>query len=133
MGINPKVHQGRVVPETAADLAPERVRQKIRWVAEGAESVGRSLDEIEFNSLTFVVAVTDQPESLREALGRNSGMTSEEIADCPLFLIGSAAEIRDRLEWRREQYGISYVVIQGADMKQVEQFADEVVKPLSGT
>ena len=42
-------------------------------------------------------------------------MSVEEIADCPLFITGSAAEIRDTLERRRERTGISYVVIQGKD------------------
>ena len=56
----------------------------------------------------------------------------EQVADCPLFLTGPASEIRDRLEKRREQTGISYVVIQGGDEAVLEQFASEVVEPLSG-
>ena len=57
-------------------------------------------------------------------------MTVEQVADCPLFLTGSAAEIQDRLAKRREQTGISYIVIQGADMQQVERFASDVMAPL---
>ena len=70
---------------------------------------------------------------IRDALASNSGMTSEQVADCPLFLTGPGSEIRDRLQTRREQTGISYVVIQGKDEALLEQFAEEVVEPLSGT
>jgi hypothetical protein len=59
-------------------------------------------------------------------------MSVEEIADCPLFITGSAAEIRDTLERRRERTGISYVVIQGKDPALLESFAEAVVAPLAG-
>lgn len=133
VGINPSIPEGRVTNQTAADLAPERVLQKIGWVREAAERVGRSFEEIELNSLVFVVAITDDPSGIRGALAESSGMTPEQVADCPLFLTGSPGEIRDRLLKRREQTGISYVVIQGGDIDQVERFAAEIVEPLAGT
>ena len=132
VGINPSLPEGRVTSETAADLAPERVRQKVAWVRSAAEAAGRDPDAIELNTLSFVVAVTDDPRPLREALAQNTGMSVEQIADCPLFLTGSATELRERLEKRREETGISYVVFQGADLDLVERFAEAVVEPLSG-
>ena len=59
-------------------------------------------------------------------------MSVEQIADCPLFLTGSAAELRDRLQRRREQTGISYVVVQGGKLDALETFAEAVVAPLAG-
>lgn len=132
VGINPQLPEGRVTPETPADLAPERVREKVGWVREAAAAAGRDPDAIELQSLVFVTAITDDPRGLREALARSSGMTVEQVADCPLFLTGSASEIRDRLERRREETGISYVVIQGRDFDVVERFAEAVVAPLAG-
>jgi hypothetical protein len=58
-------------------------------------------------------------------------MSAEEIADCPLFLTGSPSEIRERLERRREEAGISYIVIQGGDFEMLERFAKDIVGPLS--
>ena len=43
----------------------------------------------------------------------------------------SAAEIQDKLFKQRQETGISYLAIQGEDHERVEQFADEVVKPLA--
>jgi len=130
VGINPTLVEGKVTQDTPADLAPERVREKVEWVREAARKAGRDPASIELNSLVFVVAITDQPQGIREALARNSGMTADQVADSPLFLTGSAREIRERLEKRREQTGISYVVIQGRDMDVVERFASEIAQPL---
>ncbi len=132
VGINPKMVEGRITAETPADSSPERVRQKVGWVREGAIAAGRDPDAIELNSLTFVVAITDDPSGLRAALAQRSGMSPEQVADCPLFLTGSVQEIRERLQRQREETGISYIVIQGGDQAVLEQFAKEIVEPLTG-
>jgi probable F420-dependent oxidoreductase len=132
VGINPSLVEGKVTPRTAADLAPEKLDEKLRWLREGAEAAGRRFADLEINSLTFVVAITEDPKGLRAALGANTGMTPEQIADSPMFLTGSPAEIRDGLEKRRERYGFSYIVVQGRDHAAIEAFAEKVVAPLNG-
>jgi len=132
VGINPTLVEGKVTADTARDLAPDSVREKIGWVRAGAEKAGRDPDAIELNSLAFVVGIADDVSGLRAGLAANTGMTPEQIADCPLFLTGSPAELRDRLEKRREQTGISYSVIQGKDLAGIETFAEAVVEPLAG-
>lgn len=132
VGINPKLVEGKVTAETPADSAPERIREKVRWVREGAEQAGRDPDEIEFNSLSFVTAISDDVSALRGALAKSSGMTEEQVAECPLFLTGSAQELRERLQRQREETGISYIVIQGGDEAVLENFAKEIVQPLAG-
>lgn len=133
VGVNAKVDQGRITSDTAADLAPQRVKEKAGWVRAGAEAAGRDPDSIELNALVFMVAFSDDPSGVREALAGNTGMSVDEVAACPMFLTGSGAEIRDRLEKQREETGISYVVIQGRDAELLERFAAEIVKPLAGT
>ena len=132
VGINPSIPKGAVHADTAGDLSPERVLEKVGWVREAAAEAGRDEGAIELTTLSFVVAITDDPKPLREALARNSPMTVDEIADCPLFITGSASEIRDTLERRRERTGISYVVIQGKDPELLERFSEAVVTPLAG-
>lgn len=131
VGINPKMTEGKITAETSADSTLERMREKIGWVREGAEKAGRNPDEIEFNSLSFVTAISDDVSGLREVLAKNSGLSVEEVAECPLFLTGSAAEIRERLERQREEIGISYLVIQGGDPIALENFAKEIIQPLT--
>ena len=98
---------------------------------QGAEAAGRDPAAIEFNSLSFVVAITDDPQGLREALAKSTGMTPEQVADCPIFLTGPASEICERLAKGREETGISYVVIQGDDPERLQAFAEGVVAPLT--
>ncbi len=132
IGINPSIPEGRVTPETPRDLTPERLRQKIGWVREAAAKAGRDPDAIELNSLTFLVAIGPAAGAIREGMAKNLGMTLEEVAVSPLFITGSPAEVRDRLEKRREEFGISYVVIQGDRDDVVDSFAEHVVAPLGG-
>ncbi len=132
VGINPSLPKGAVLADTPGDLSPENVAKKVGWVREAASEAGRDPDAIELTTLAFVVAITDTPGPLREALAKDSPMSPEQIADCPLFITGSASEIRDTLERRREKTGISYVVIQGKDEGVLEQFAEAVVAPLAG-
>jgi probable F420-dependent oxidoreductase len=132
VGINPSLPEGRITPQTAADLAPARVREKVSWVREAAVKAGRDPDAIELNALVFVTAVVDDPKPLREMIAKNTGMSVEDVTGCPAFLTGSGAEICDRLAQRREETGISYVVIQGQKFEIVEQFAEAVVSKLSG-
>lgn len=132
VGINPKLVEGKVTAETPADSSPERVREKIGWVHEGAKAAGRDPSDIEFNSLSFVTSISDDVGGLRNALAKSSGMTVDQVAECPLFLTGSAQEIRERLERQREETGISYIVIQGGDSAVLEQFAKEILEPLRG-
>jgi probable F420-dependent oxidoreductase len=132
VGINPKLIEGKVTAETPADSSPDRIREKIKWVREGAVEAGRDPDSIEFNSLSFVTAISDDVSGLRSGLAKSSGMTIDEVANCPLFLTGSAQEIRERLEKQREETGINYLVIQGGDTAVLEQFTKEVLEPLQG-
>ncbi len=131
VGINPKLTEGKVTAETPADSTLERMREKIGWVREAAEKAGRNADDIEFNSLSFVTAISDDVSGLRGVLAKNSGLTVDQVAECPLFLTGSAQEIRERLARQREETGISYLVIQGGDEAALENFAKEIVQPLT--
>ena len=112
--------------------ASARTLEKVRWVKEAAAKAGRDVAALEWNALVFVAAVTDDPKALREALGKNGGMSVAQVAACPLYLTGSAREIQDELARRREAFGISYVVIQGHDEKALATFAEQIVAPLAG-
>jgi probable F420-dependent oxidoreductase len=130
IGINPTLHEGRVTPRTGAELTAETVLEKVGWVRAAAERAGRDPASLEFLTLAFVVAIADDPRPIREAVGRNTGLSPEQVADSPLYLTGSPAEIRDRLQKRREAAGIGHVVLQGNDVALLERFAHEVIEPL---
>jgi probable F420-dependent oxidoreductase len=132
VGVNPKVAEGRVTAAAMQNATAERTLEKVRWVREAAAAAGRDPDALEWNALVFVAAVTEDPKPLREMLAKNGGMTVEQVTGSLLYLTGSAREVRDQLEQRRETFGVSYVVIQGADEKVLATFAEHVVAPLAG-
>ena len=132
VGINPMLPEGRITPEAALDLAPERMVEKLGWLRAAAEDAGRDFNDIELNGLVFMAAVTDDPKPAYEMIAGNFGLSLEQIVDSPLLLVGSPAELVDKLEQRREQTGVSYLVIQGDDMAQLALFAEHVVAPLTG-
>jgi probable F420-dependent oxidoreductase len=132
VGINPKVAAGKVTAAAMLDGSAEKTAEKVRWVREAAEEAGRDFDSIEINALVFATAIVDDPSGIRAALSQNSGMTVEDVARCPLYLTGSPSEVRDTLEQRREDFGFSYVVMQGDDPAALESFAEHVIEPLAG-
>jgi probable F420-dependent oxidoreductase len=132
VGINPAIPEGRVTATTIHDQSPERVREKVRWVRESAEAAGRDAASIELQTLVFMVTIADDARPAREAIAKQTGLTAAQVAENAIALVGSGAEIRERLEKRREETGISYVVIQGGDLGLVERFAEAVVEPLAG-
>jgi probable F420-dependent oxidoreductase len=132
VGINPMIPEGRVNASVTRDMALERVLEKVRWVRDAAAEAGRPEDAIEFNSLIFAVGITDDPAGIRGGLAKNTGMSVEDVEHCPLFLTGSVDEICDRLETRREQTGISYIVIQAHSTELVEEFGEKIVARLNG-
>ena len=100
--------------------------------AQAPSRARRDFSRIELQSLIFVTAVSDDPRPIREVVSKRTGLSPDEVAACAGFLTGSGAEIRDRLEKRREETGISYVVIQGGDAAALDRFAEAVVAPLAG-
>jgi probable F420-dependent oxidoreductase len=132
VGIAPMVPEGRFTREALEDLRVERVREKVRWVAEAAQAAGRDPGAIEYSAMVFGLAVGDDVERVREAFARNTPLDAEELVASPFYLTGSGCEIRDQLETTREETGISYVVIQNPGPSELERVAEEVVAPLSG-
>jgi probable F420-dependent oxidoreductase len=103
--------------------------QKIEWVRSAA---GDRFDELELNVLIRWFLVTDNPRRAAvEMASRPSAvpLSPELLLDSPNALFGSVEAMVETLVARREQYGISYIVVVEDDM---EAFAP-VVSQLSGT
>ncbi|WP_419842708.1 TIGR03621 family F420-dependent LLM class oxidoreductase [Candidatus Poriferisodalis sp.] len=99
---------------------------KIGWVRDGA---GERFDDLEIEIGAYFTTVTDATKATLDAMSKALGMTPEVLAHHPHALIGSVDEICETLQRRRDEYGISYVTVGGANM---QAFAP-VVAALSGT
>jgi probable F420-dependent oxidoreductase len=105
VSINVNLREGTGGAETAGDATPERTRQKLAWVKEGA---GSRFADLELNSLIGFVLLTDDAAGLAGQMAPAFGIDPADALHVPLALIGTLDEMAEELEWRRAEYGISY-------------------------
>ncbi len=126
VGLNASVHSGEIDTAAAQDALPSNIDEKAGWVREAA---GDRLDDIEINAWLSVAEVTNDSRGMAEMLGGVFETEPENVLGSPLTLVGSEAEIVDRLQDRRERWGYSYTVIPG---DKIRDFAP-IVARLTGT
>jgi probable F420-dependent oxidoreductase len=126
VGINPNLRAGEINRDAAQDTLASRTKQKIEWVREGA---GDRFDDLELQIRYFVAVITDDRHGLAEAMAPAVGMEPHEALESGVAVVGTVDECCDILVRRREEWGVSYIVL-GDD--QFEAFAP-VVDRLTGT
>ncbi len=114
IGVNASIHSGEIDTEAAHDALADRIDQKVARVREAA---GDRFDDLELNSWLSVAQITDDTQGFAAVMAELFEATPEEVLASPLALIGSEAEITDRLQERRERWGYSYVVIPGDELR----------------
>ena len=126
VGINPILARARSARRRRSDTLGDSTRRKVEWIREGA---GERFDDLELQIRYFVAAITDDAQGLAEAMAPAFGVDPGEALSSGGVLAGSVDEVCDTLVARREEWGVSYVVL-GDDT--YEQFAP-VVARLTGT
>jgi probable F420-dependent oxidoreductase len=113
-----------------SDLTATNLRRKAGWVREAAADASR---DPELNILIFVFEVTDDRQAAAERLVSTlPGLTVEDLLESPHALIGTVEQMAEDVRRLREEFGISYVVINTGDAAHIDQFAP-VVAMLAGT
>jgi len=126
VGINGNLAAGAIGPQAIASMTHEAVVDKLAVVREAA---GDRLGDIELNIRAFMVRVTDDAAGQVGGIAGFLQVPESMVADSPFALIGTTDSIADTLRRRREELGISYVIVGGED---IETFAP-VVAALAGT
>jgi probable F420-dependent oxidoreductase len=126
VGVNASIHSGEIDTDAAHDALPDRIDRKVAWVREAA---GDRFDDLELNAWLSVATITDDTDGVAAMVAELFSARPEDVLASPLALIGSEAEIAERLHERRERWGYSYTVIPGAEAR---SFAG-LVQRLTGT
>ncbi len=126
VGINPNLRAGTVSADAVQTSLASMTKQKIEWVREGA---GDRFDDIELQIRYFVCAVTDDARGIAESLAPGMGLTPDEALESGVALVGTVDEICDILVARREEWGVSYVVVGDDNFEAIAP----VVARLAGT
>jgi len=125
VSINANLKDGLGGAETAPNLAPAVTTQKVEWAREGA---GDRWGDIELHALVGFCVFTDDPLSIAGAMAPAFGITPDEALHVPVGLIGTVDSMVEELQRRREEWGFSYLTLEGP----WEEFAP-VVSRLAGT
>jgi probable F420-dependent oxidoreductase len=126
VGVNASVHSGEIDTAAAQDALPSSIDEKVGWVRDAA---GDRLDDIELNAWLSVAEITDDTAAVAEMLAGVFATTPDNVLTSPLALVGSEAEVADRLHERRERWGYSYTVVPG---DRVREFAPVVARLTGG-
>jgi len=113
---------GTLGPNSFGTSTEEQTRQKLDWVREGA---GERFDDLELEIGAYFIAVSDHPGEAAEAMAARFGVTADQVLAHPHALVGTVADICDRLQERRETFGISYITVA---QRHLEEFAPVVAK-----
>jgi alkanesulfonate monooxygenase SsuD/methylene tetrahydromethanopterin reductase-like flavin-dependent oxidoreductase (luciferase family) len=125
VSVNANLKDGLGGAETAPNLAPEMTTQKVRWVREAA---GSRFTDIEMHTPVGFCLFTDDPRAMAEAMAPAFGIAAETALRVPVALLGTVDSMVEELQRRREEWGFSYISIEGP----WEEFA-AVVARLVGT
>lgn len=112
------------------DITAESARRKVSWVREAAAAAGC---QPELNILIFIFEITDDRQAAAERYaGIFAGLSADDVLASPHALIGTSEQIAENLRKRREEYGISYIVINTGNEAHSDACAP-VVALLTGT
>ncbi|TDD83568.1 LLM class F420-dependent oxidoreductase [Actinomadura rubrisoli] len=120
------VRQAKGAPPGTFDLCTaEQAGERVRFVREQA---GERADGLEWNLLVQHVAVTGDRRAEAERLGAAQlrNLTTEEILDTPFVLIGTEAQIAERLREGRERFGFSYITVHSPFMDALGPIIDRL-------
>lgn len=113
-------HLASGFPEAAVD-------EQVAWVRVEA---GNRFPHLELQALVQSVVITDDPlTSARSVAERLAPLTAEDVLRTPYVLIGSVAELVDRLREQRSRWGLSHYTVRAGAM---DDFAP-VVALLAGS
>jgi alkanesulfonate monooxygenase SsuD/methylene tetrahydromethanopterin reductase-like flavin-dependent oxidoreductase (luciferase family) len=91
-----------------ADFAAASMARKVRQVQAAA---GERWTTLELSTLIQRVVVTDDPYTPAIQLGERWGLPPAQVLESPFVLLGTVAQLCEVLHARREQYGLSYIVV----------------------
>jgi probable F420-dependent oxidoreductase len=115
-------------------LTYSRLIEKMNWVRDSAKRAGRDPDNIEFSYHYMPgMEITDDPQSAIQRRAKQVDVSPEDLVKSPTFFFGTLKDLRADIEERYEETGIGYHVISGSieEFDELEEFAKEVIKPLS--
>jgi probable F420-dependent oxidoreductase len=126
VSVNFDLRSGTVGTHLGVTATAEATVEKVGWVREAA---GDRFGEVELSYTLVMTMVTDDGYALAGGFGSGFGLSADQVLAMPNFAIGTVAQIADELDRRRDELGLSYVVVGG----DCHEAMAPVVERLAGT
>jgi probable F420-dependent oxidoreductase len=111
------------------DITADAARRKLGWVRDAAAGAAR---DPELSILIFVLEMTDDRRSAAQRHAAElPGLTADDVLESPHVLIGTPEQMATDLRRRRDEYGLSYIVLNTTVAEHLDHFAP-VVALLAG-
>jgi probable F420-dependent oxidoreductase len=109
VGINANLRAGRGDhPDSIRSLTAAATDEKVARLRAAA---GDRFDDLEIQTLTGFVLVTDDRAPIAEGIASAFGVPVDVALETPAVLVGTTQEIVDDLRARRERWQMSYIVV----------------------
>jgi len=103
---------GALGAAAVADLAAERVVEKLGWVRQGLAEGGRDPAAVTLSINHWLVRITSTEAEAAAFLERTAGrqgVAPQVLADSPAVLVGTVPRLAELLVERRERYGFEHL------------------------
>ena len=130
------LRDGALGTHAVADLAEERVVEKLAWVREGMASAERAAGDVTFSINHWLVRVTAseaEADALLDRVADRSGVTPDLLRRSPAVLVGTVDRLADLLVERRERFGFSHVQLDAGFPPADQRSLFPLVSRLAGT
>lgn len=96
--------------------SPEALAEKIEWIRQAARE---RFDRVELSMVIAPILTSDRRQGAAECARQHGWDTvrPEDVLAMPSIFIGSAEQIADQMEERREQFGVPYYIVSDANME----------------
>ena len=121
--VNYNLNEGRVNPKLVQTGMAAATDEKLVWIKEAA---GERMEQIELGFTVFFVNVTDDRDSLAEAMAPSMGFAARDVLEMPHFLIGTIDQLEEDLKLRRDRYGFSDVIVPGEAAEQLSPLVERL-------
>ena len=113
VSVVPSLRAGVVGPEVAALAVPSKYDERASWIEAGSSN--REIKP-ERQVWTTFAAVTENTTEIIEQFSALFGISTDDVAQTPIGVVGSVNSIVEQLTERRERWGFSYIVIHEAEI-----------------
>jgi probable F420-dependent oxidoreductase len=132
VNIVPPTAHGAASQDAVRRFTLDYFRRKATRVRALAEAAGRDPGQLSLSAMFFVHIAASESEgrALLDGIAARYRLTAAEAERFPLAVVGTPAQLRERLTERIALLGVDYVVLQLAAVESLARFAEEVLPVL---